>query len=128
MFRRWVSASSNDLYIYPPPSSKFERDGFSTCGFGICGLGIPNSRFSGGGLTGIGLTGKGPNSDSSCAQTGRPKNANKNKIPATFFINRVLQKWLGIPCFSSCEFSDAGGREYVGTRRLTRIDGKACKV
>src|SRR5271163_2812358 len=131
MFSRRPSACSSDRYIYPPPSSKFEREGFGTCGFGICGkwgFGIPNNRFSGGGLTGMGLTGKGPNSDSSCAETRRPKNANKNKIPATFFINRVLQKWLGIQCFSLCEFSDAGGREYVGTQRHTRIDGKACKV
>jgi hypothetical protein len=80
------------------------------------------------GLTGMGLTGKGPNSDSSCAETRKPKNAKRNKNPANFLINRVLQKWLGVAHFSLCEFSDAGGREYVGTRRLTRIDGKARKV
>src|SRR5580658_2233623 len=128
MFRRRESACSSDRYIYPPPNSKLEREGFCKCGFGMCGKW--GFRSTGSGLTGMGLagTGNGLNSDSSCAETRRPKNANRNKIPATFFINRVLQKWLGVPCFSSCEFSDAGGREYVGTRRLTRIDGKACKV
>src|SRR5271170_1408175 len=126
MFSRRPSACSSDRYIYPPPSSKFEREGFGTCGFGICGTW--GFRSTGSGLTGMGLTGNGPNSDSSCAETRKLKNAKRNKIPATFFINRVLQKWLGIPCRSLCEFSDAGGRQYVGTRRLTRIDGKARKV
>ncbi len=74
------------------------------------GLQVHRLGIYGMGLTGVEATGKGPNNDTSCPETRRLKNANRNKIPATFFINRVLQKWLGVPYVSLCELSDAGGR------------------